>query len=308
VKKLFFLLIGLALYSCAEKNNFPLSVEYTDDGLWIYEYQEPVLFYNALPKSLDGEYSRSNYIHPLYDLNGALVTEDFPKDHLHHRGIFWTWHQTWIGDKRIGDAWLCEDFSWNVVEAKAYPDSDRAVIKTRVFWESPLWVDDAGQSLPFVEEQAKVTVHLADPNYRCIDFEISLRALEPELRIGGSEDAKGYSGFSPRVVLSDDIQFTDENGFVEPKTIAVTAGPWVDLIRTVEDNMSGMTIMQHPDNPNYVQDWILRAKRSMQNPLYPGAEPVLISTQEPTVLKYRLVLHTGEADLAKIFKAYTETN
>ena len=29
-----------------------------------------------------------------------------PADHRHQRGLFWAWHQVWIGEERIGDPWL----------------------------------------------------------------------------------------------------------------------------------------------------------------------------------------------------------
>jgi hypothetical protein len=48
------------------------------------------------------------------NVNGNILTEDFPKDHLHHRGVFWAWHQVLIGDKKMGDAWECRDFIWDV--------------------------------------------------------------------------------------------------------------------------------------------------------------------------------------------------
>ena len=70
-------------------------------GYWFYEGDTKVLFYQAERKALpDGQAARSNYFHPLYDLDGNVLTEDFPKDHIHHRGIFWAWHQVLINGKR----------------------------------------------------------------------------------------------------------------------------------------------------------------------------------------------------------------
>ena len=74
-----------------------------DQGYLVSEGERPVLFYQSAPRSLDGRYSRSSYVHPLYGLDGRVLTHDFPEDHLHHRGIFWAWHQLWVGDKKAGD-------------------------------------------------------------------------------------------------------------------------------------------------------------------------------------------------------------
>ena len=62
-----------------------LTFEETNEGVWIKEDGANVLFYQAMTKSLDGKYPRANYIHPLYNIDGFELTEDFPKDHLHHR-------------------------------------------------------------------------------------------------------------------------------------------------------------------------------------------------------------------------------
>ena len=54
--------------------------------------------------------------------------------------------------------------------------------------------------------------------------------------------------------------------------------------------ISGVTILVHPTSPGFPQRWILRQARSMQNPVYPGREPVPLSDEKPLTLRYRLVL------------------
>ena len=45
----------------------------------------------------DARRSRACYIHPLWGLNGEVLTDDFPKDHYHHHGVFWAWPHVEIG-------------------------------------------------------------------------------------------------------------------------------------------------------------------------------------------------------------------
>ena len=90
-----------------------------DEAAYFIEGKDSILNYQAAEKSLGGTYRRSNYIHPLYTLDGQILTEDFPQDHPHHRGVFWAWHQLYIGDKRLGDAWDIKDFRWEVKSVKA---------------------------------------------------------------------------------------------------------------------------------------------------------------------------------------------
>src|SRR5699024_3188858 len=43
---------------------------------------------------------RSNYIHPLYGLEGEMLTRDWPEGaHPHHRGIFWAWPEVEYGSE-----------------------------------------------------------------------------------------------------------------------------------------------------------------------------------------------------------------
>ena len=296
----------LPIFSIAQT----LTLEKTDEGAWIKEDGEKVLFYQAKTKSFDGKYPRANYIHPLYNVDGFELTEDFPKDHLHHRGIFWTWHQLLIGEKNIGDAWECKDFVWDVEEfGQSGSDNTSITLGAKILWKSPLWKDDTGKMKAFVEENSLITVHRQKDNYRIIDFEISLLALERDLKIGGSDDHKGYGGFSVRMKMPEDIKFTSKGGEVAPKTEQVTAGSWMDVSGSLaaDGGNAGIIMMCHPDNPMYPENWILRKKGSMQNPVYPGQQPVAISTTTATILQYRLVIYNGKPsgrDIEGWFNSY----
>lgn len=294
MKKITFILLFLFSFNAHAQN---LSFEKTDEGAWIKEDGEKVFFYQEKTKSKDDQYPRADYIHPLYGIDGFELTEDFPKDHLHHHGIFWAWHQLFIGEKKIGDAWMSEDFEWNVRVVKQGAKKDGSIsLVTKTYWESPLWKDGNGDKKPFLEENTIVNVHAKTDNYRVIDFEISLLALEPDLKIGGSDDKKGYGGFCVRMKMPADIKFTSENGEVTPMVEAVSAGPWMNVSGSLakDGGNAGIIIMCHPDNPMFPEQWILRKKGSMQNPAYPGRKPILVSENKPTVLKYKLVVYKGQ--------------
>src|SRR5687767_7082929 len=184
-------------------------IEKTADGYWFIDGDTKVLFYQAERKALpDGRAARSNYFHPLYDLDGRVLTEDFPKDHIHHRGIFWAWHQVRIDGKTVQDQWVNRDSFWTVQDARIDTDASSAALALRVVWESPLFTDAEGRRRPFVEERSVTRVHRAEGAIRKIDFHLRLAALVDGVEIGGSDDAKGYGGFSPRVVMPPDIRFT----------------------------------------------------------------------------------------------------
>ena len=63
---------------------------------------------------------------------------------------------------------------------------------------------------------------------------------------------------------------------------------------------SGVVILCHPKSMGYPQPWILRNKKSMQNPVWPDQKPQVLSTKKPAILRYRLVLHEGKASTDSI--------
>ena len=240
----------------------------------------------------------------MWGIDGNILTEDFPDDHLHHRGIFWAWHQVWIDGERIGDPWEIKDFEQDVADVEFISKSNgTGVLKIEVFWKSDKWQMN-GRKVPYLKENSIIQVHPKSGNYRKIDFEIRLLALEENLSIGGSQDEKGYSGFSVRMILPDDVKFTGPNGEIEPKVTAVQSNGYINISGSVGENNSygGIIIVDNPDNPGYPQSWILRAKNSMQNAAWPGNKTVPLSETEPLVLKYSLIVYSGKMNNRKIRK------
>ncbi|SHF32357.1 Methane oxygenase PmoA [Mariniphaga anaerophila] len=296
---------GLFLILFSFGLNAQVTMKKEEGGFLFLEKGEKILFYQTAMKDYQGDYQRCNYIHPLWGVDGAVLTEDFPVDHLHHRGIFWAWHQVWIDGQRIGDPWEIKDFEQKVSDVEFRMQKDGiGVFKAEVDWLSDKWVKDE-RKVPYVTESTTVTIHPKKDNYRRIDFQISLLAREKKLSIGGSEDAKGYSGFSVRMVLPEDVQFTGEKGKVEPKTNAVESPGYVNVSGSMGKNgkRSGIVMVDNPSNPGYPQPWILRPKNSMQNAAFPGNGTVPVLTSVPLVLNYSLLVYSGKMNDRKIKKA-----
>ncbi len=288
-----------------------IKVSETDQGFLVTEGDNKVMFYQREHKSLNGEYARANYIHPLYGLDGEVLTEDFPADHLHHRGVFWAWHQVWVGSKQLGDSWAVKDFFWDIRDARTLtPDSKSRALQVEVYWKSPLWTDANGNQKAFVKETTTIRVYRAEQDTRKVDFEISLLAMEDNLRLGGSEDEKGYGGFTTRIPLPAGLAFIGAAGPVEPTNLSVEGGPWMDFSGPLgpEGKISGIAILCHKSLPGYPQRWILRRKGSAQNPVFPGREPVPLSREKPLVLRYRLIIHRGDVNHVDLDKLQTQYN
>lgn len=279
------------------------------NGLLFTENGDSILVYRNKPTSIDGKLTRTNYIHPLWAPDGTILTEDFPADHLHHRGIFWAWHQIVVDGKNICDGWELKDFSqkFNDLQFRSLKNGC-AELKTEVEWESPNLKNELGELTPMMREKTKIIIHPVVKNYRKIDFEISLLALVENLSIGGSADEKGYSGFSVRVKLPEDVIFKGVVGYVSPQNTAVSSPGYIDVSGGMLKNEKpgGVVIIDYPENPGYPQPWILRAKNSMQNAAWPGNRLVPVSTNEPLVLKYSLLVYSGEMKSKTIQKLISE--
>jgi len=335
--------LAIAASACGdaspEKQAGPgLEVIKTDRGYLVTEQDKKVLFYrrdaieftgsvrtrldeyadqtlNGMLEQFD-KHSRPHYIHPLWGLDGEVLTEDFPFDHLHHHGVFWAWHQVYVGDKSMGDGWDMRDFYWEVKDVEILEQGRRtAALRATVLWKSPNFKDSKGRNKAFVKEVSTIRVYPFEDDIRKVDFEISLLALEDGVRIGGSDNKKGYGGFSARLRFPDGakrggLTFTGTNGAVKPQNTAVEAGGWLDFSGDFRGNgkKSGVAILCHESIPSYPRPWILRRRESMQNPVFPGREPVSVPTDQPLVLRYRLIVHRGQVKKARLDKLQAEYN
>jgi len=286
----------------AKKTHFIM--EENSEGIKLLENGNPVFFYQREPKAVKNLFSFNNYLHPVYNLQGDNITEEFPSDHLHHRGIFWAWHQIYIDDQSIGDQWMMENISQEVVSVKKKMSKKIAQFNIDVLWKSSAWQNGK----PFVEENTTITVHRSEVNIRKIDFEIVLKPLTTGVQLGGSDDEKGYGGFCVRVKLPENTVFTSGKGRVTPQNLQIISGPWMDISSSLNSNgeKTGLAILCHKSTPHYPEPWILRQERSMQNVVFPGRERTKLDN--PVTLRYRVVIHNGDANTLDLSALQAEYN
>lgn len=313
---------------------FGFRVVEEDEGFIIFENKEKVLFYRHEPASFSDKVktfkdtqtnrtlvellsifdknARPHYIHPLFSLDGEVLTEDFPLDHPHQHGIFWAWHQLLIAEKQIANGWKMKDVSWQVSNVQILEQStEAAVLKSEVLWKSPNFTDTQGRPRPFIKETSVIRVHRAENDIRKIDFQIKLLALADGVRIGGADNKKGYGGLSARLRIPESgLIFTSQNGIVKPKNTPIEAGPWMDFSSDFcgDGKVSGLAVLCHKSNPKYPTPWILRRRESMQNAVYPGRQPIRLSRQNPLILRYRLIVHRGNAQKVELDELQAQYN
>jgi len=296
-------LILLLTCCVSEQAKSPFTFKKTDQGVELQEKSKSVFFYQKMPKSLNDEYICNNYLHPLYNLNGDTITEEFPADHPYHRGIFWAWHQVYIDGKSVGDGWIMEDLEQVVVNVEPILKEQIAQLKINVLWKSSHFENNK----PFLSEFTTITVYPSQNDIRKIDFVISLQALVTGVKIGGSDDGKGYGGLCARLKLPEDLTFTSKDGAVVPQTLQIEAGPFMDFSASFNGRgKSGVSILCHPETPNYPAPWILRSKTSMQNIVFPGRNQIGIPVDKPLSLFYRLIINNGNLNSVQLKKLQAE--
>ena len=282
----------------------------THEGIEISENGKRILFYQQVPKSLNGKYARGGYVHPLYSLNEKVLTEDFPEDHPYHHGIFWAWHQFILNNKSIADGWTYENLYWKPIELKIENKRKSITLHSEMIWQSML---ENNKLTGVIKENTTITVRASSVKYRVIDFDILLAPLVDSLKLGGSDDTKGYGGFCLRLKLPADISFFSKGSIITPKETTVEAGPWMDFTGSFDGASfpkSGIAVFCKEPAPGDSQPWILRKEGSMQNVPFPGRTPVTLP-RKGWRLQYRLVIHNGEIDndeLRKLYQEYIHSN
>lgn len=284
----------------AEERQSPFSFQ--DDGaaLTIFEEDQPVLSirYTRVdpPEGMDANYWRSNYIHPLYGLDGEILTDDFPEDHPHHRGIFWTWPDVTYGEQQI-DPWALRGVRQLF---RHWTEKERGPDYAKIAFESGWRLDEAWD--PFVEEQISIRVHPADEGGRAIDFDLFFRNVSAEMVTLRGRGETGYGGFNIRPDADrPDMRITTAEGEMEEDALVVESG-WADFSSRVSEDgtHAGFAIFQHPANVDFPHPgWILRYYGFL-GASWPQYERLELAPDESFQLSYRVYVHRGDAETASV--------
>ncbi|HUT93578.1 MAG TPA: DUF6807 family protein [Thermoguttaceae bacterium] len=242
-------------------------------------------------------YERGDYIHPLYGPHGEELTEDYPKDHPHHRGVWWSWPVTRWKD-RVADIWAVVGVwsrpadvpcRWTVGRVCATVEADNV-------WKF------GKQEYPIVRERVLIRAFPERDGCRFLDVEVQLTALADDVAIGGRPKA-GYGGFSLRAAPCEDRKITlhlDPEGS-DPRR------SWIDYsgLFTGGQGKSGVAIFEHVTNPDYPNPLHEYPGCNCVMPAYPEMREVVLSKDEPLVLKHRLWVHPGGPDQSKLADVWT---
>jgi hypothetical protein len=276
------------------------------EGILLLENGAPRYFYRTSAPNNNSRFARTNYIHPLYGLDGEVLTEDFPEDHPHHHGIFLAWHQLYAEGKRIANPWMNEGIGWKVLNTETTVKGKRAVLSAEIEWIQK------ATAKAVVREDLIISFERVMKDVFALSFDIKLTALVDGVAIGGSEDEKGYGGFSVRIKLPEDANFRSRIGKVAPAKLPLQVGPWVDISGHFSSSLngpSGIIIMGEPGKLPSYKGWILRDDNSMQNMAFPGPTPLAINKDGSLSLRNQLLIHRdlNTEEIAGMYKEFRES-
>ncbi len=253
---------------------------------------------------------------PIVGPTGNEMTRAYPmrtgtnekSDHVHQRS-FWFTH----GDVNGISFWHEQDAHGTIVHREfkeLKSEGNRAVIVTLNDWVAP-----DGQVVCHDERRLKFW---AAPEQRFIDFQIVLRAPD-DRPVTFGDTKEGCFGLRVadwmRVELRQGGRILTSEG-LENEAAWGKRAAWVDYTGQLDGQTLGIAILNHPSSFRFPTYWHVRTYGLFAaNPFglrdFLGDRnvdgSVVLSPKQSIVLRYRVVLHTGDtesAGIAELFNKY----
>ncbi|MDR0871340.1 MAG: PmoA family protein [Planctomycetaceae bacterium] len=310
--------------------------------LTLRDGETPVLTYqfDAVPHDFVPEKSARNfagcYIHPLYGLDGEILTDNAPIDHYHHHGVFWTYPHVGIHEK---DGTVKEYDLWQGMKYPALKQrfvkwlnrkttEDYALFEVQNGWFITEGADKSvDEKSKMMDEHIKVIVHKTETaadglKSRAVDIELTWKPLAKPVSLRGAE-GKSYGGLTLRFKPYIPEEQLEKNPRAEAKksevnVITVPSGvaekdlpemplAWADYTSHFggRKEPGGAALFVSKDHPDYPPTWLTR----YYGPLcigYPGVKDKTFLPGEEIKLRYRIWIHGGAVSKEQIENAYQE--
>jgi len=234
--------------------------------------------------------------------SGKSVTTETSQPYPHHHSLF-------FGCDRVngGNYWQESNERGQIVSQKPkliQSSGNRVVFTDECFWQQP------GKK-PIILDRRKVVITAPNEGVRFIDFEISLEPLT-DILILKSNHALFSARLAGELSVKSGGTLINAEGKTGEKGTWGVASPWCDYSGTRRGVTEGIAILQHPRNRWFPAKWFTRDygffSPTPMNWLKDGR--LELAKGETLTLRYRVVVHTGNArsaDIKGIFKRYKKT-
>lgn len=263
-----------------------------------------------------GEGQPKPYLHPLRSASGKVVTRRWPmeqntgekQDHPHHRGVFLGHDDVnkvnfWANEANSRGANLGIVTLKEISQAKGGKRSGSIVASFD-------WKDPKGKLI--LTEKRTMTFY-AGGDSRVVDFEF---LLLPNGKVTFGDSKEGFFAVRVHEGLQEEKShglMVNDKGAEHEKNIWGKPAKWVDFQGSVDGESMGIAMFDHPGNLRHPQRWHARGyglfavnpfclKLFTQDKTQNGE--YVLEADKTLRLRYRLVIHPGDAKSAKIAQAY----
>lgn len=249
------------------------------------------------------------YFYPVNAPGGLCVTEDRPRDHVHHRSM-WTAH----GDVNGKDFWTETPSSGRqVVKGVSTEVSEKACIVK----SDEVWMANAGY--PVLDVHKEVTFWRRVGGFRFIDVDVVFRTSYGAVKFGDTKEG-GILSFRVFPSMREDRGGVIRNslgGKGEPECWGKRA-EWCDYTGFLGDEKVGITVFDHPGNFRHPTYWHVRAYGLFTaNPFgvsyFEGDRSLdgslTVDGGKTLRFKYRVLIHLGDVEpnrLGRFFEGYAQ--
>ena len=300
-----------------------LSWRKTEASLALLNSQKVVWQFNHLG---DGSEKGCPFFHPLATLDGAVLTDFRPRDHLWHRGLRFSWkiingvddYWAWPEGKQLWPEKEMGETEVKAVSAIANDDYS-AVFELQLSYHPPDKPADLTEKL-----MIRVSAPDRDGSYmidwRSVFTAGDRGAVLDRTPILGEQDGKWYGGYAGlqlrlpydqlsgwMISNSEGIQVTQQSDTAAAerrKSLQPIHGMparWLNLVVDRADGMSGgVTIFDHPKNLRHPTPWhvVAMPKELHQAPLFES--PYTLPAGKDLRFWFRVLVHSGVASKSEL--------
>lgn len=244
-------------------------LELTEDGKTVAVYN----YGPQLPAGVPEDRRRCCYLYPVYTPAGVAVADDFPKDHYHHRGVFWGWPQVIVGGQRL-DGWMMRGME---VRHEKMAENKGGLLKIENGWY-------AGET-KIVRESVEIRAEKG----HALRITLTLTATDRPVSLSGStEPSKGYGALSARFAPRTDTVIRTSDGTIA-KDEDLNPHAWAEMEAVFNGKKARLRITPDPKNPGEPNPWCLRFYGFVGSS-WPAREKATLEPGRPVTLRYLVEL------------------
>ena len=293
----------------------------TGDILEAYLGKDPFFTYNY-------KNAAKPYLYPVYGPDSQLMVRNFPmkdlKDEEHdhpHQKAFWFTH----GAVNGVDYWTEGEQKGRIVHqnfSKIKCSGNTGIIASHNYWIKP-----DRKTVQLKDERA--IRFFGTEQKRYLDFYVRLTAIAADAVLGDTKEGTFGIRLAETMRVKGGLNkghIINADGLKDNETWGKRSS-WVDYYGPVNNQIMGVAIFDHPQNPRYPTWWHVRdyglfaanpfgihdfePKTATGEKTPVDAGKLVLKQDEGLVFQYRVILHKGnheEGAIAKEYKKYLNSN